>query len=84
MAKGGKIPIILLTCNRAKLLKQTLGSLFAVRGVSKEQVLVIQDGRDQAVEQVVKQAGLRLVQVSLSLSLGFKGLSISLYCWHLV
>ncbi len=62
VAKGGKIPIILLTCNRAKLLQQTLGSLFAVRGVSKDQVLVVQDGIDKAVEQVVRQAGLTLLQ----------------------
>ena len=30
--------------------------------MSKEQILVVQDGRDRAVEQVVRQAGLNLVQ----------------------
>ena len=33
---GGKIPIVLLTCNRPDQLRETLTSLLAVRGVSKE------------------------------------------------
>ncbi len=59
---GGKIPIVLLTCNRANLLEQTLGSLFAVRGVTKDSVVVIQDGRAADVQNVVQQHGLKLVQ----------------------
>jgi len=60
--QGHAIPIVLLTCSRATLLEQTLGSLFAVRGVKKENVVVMQDGRQQDVEQVVKAHGIQLVQ----------------------
>jgi len=59
---GGKLPIVLLTCNRAELLKQTLASLFSVRGVSKKNVLVIQDGNLPSVAQVVRDHGISLIQ----------------------
>jgi hypothetical protein len=61
---GGKLPILLLTCNRAKLLELTLDSLFAVRGVSKNNVVVIQDGRQADVQNVVESHGLKLIQNS--------------------
>lgn len=59
---GHKIPVVILTCNRATLLKETLASLFRVRGIQKKNILVIQDGKDEGVMNVVKEHGLDLDQ----------------------
>ena len=60
--KGGKIPVVMMTCNRANLLKTTLASLFSVRGIVRENVLVLQDGKNREVEAVVRDHNLQLVQ----------------------
>lgn len=59
---GGKIPIVLLTCSRPDQLRGTLKSLLAVRGVSRDNLLVAQDGAMQQVADVVKEFGLDLLQ----------------------
>lgn len=59
---GGKIPIVLLTCNRPDQLTNTLKSLLAVRGVTKDQILVSQDGAMQEVADVVRKNGIKLQQ----------------------
>ena len=59
---GGKIPIVLLTCNRPDQLRETLTSLLAVRGVSKENLLIAQDGAMQQIADVVYEFGLDLLQ----------------------
>lgn len=63
-------PILLLTCNRAGLLRETIRSLLTVRGVKKEQILVIQDGNMADVATVVKQNSISLVQNHGSLRRG--------------
>lgn len=63
-------PIILLTCNRAALLRETIASLLTVRGVKKEQILVIQDGTMADVAAVVKENSISLVQNHGSLRRG--------------
>ena len=60
--KGGKLPVVMMTCNRATLLKTTLASLFSVRGMSKSNVIVLQDGKDREVETIVRDHGLHLIQ----------------------
>jgi hypothetical protein len=60
--KGGMLPILMMTCNRAKLLEITLGSLLSVRGISKKQIIVSQDGKQSDVANVVKSHGLNLIQ----------------------
>ena len=62
LEKGGKIPIVLLTCNRPEQLQSTLASLLAVRGVSKENLIISQDGAMQEVADVVNKLGLQLIQ----------------------
>ena len=62
VAGGGKIPIVMMTCNRAELLKRTLASLFSVNGVTKANVVVLQDGNNVEVATVVKEHGLKLDQ----------------------
>lgn len=62
LGNGGVIPIVLLTCNRAELLEQTLGSLLTVAGVSRENILVSQDGAIKTVADVVKKNNLQLIQ----------------------
>ena len=62
LASGQKIPIVLLTCNRPDQLTNTLKSLLAVRGVSKDNMLVSQDGAMQAVADVVRKNGIKLLQ----------------------
>lgn len=59
---GGKIPIVLLTCNRPDQLKGTLASLLAARGVLKENIIIAQDGAMRAVKEVAEQSGLTLIQ----------------------
>ena len=43
--KGGKIPVLMMTCNRAELLKQTLASLFSVKGSRKLTWLFCRTGK---------------------------------------
>lgn len=62
VAGGGKIPIVMMTCNRAELLKRTLASLFSVKGVTKSNVVVLQDGKNVQVSAVVREHGLKLEQ----------------------
>ena len=59
---GGKIPIVLLTCNRPDQLKGTLASLLAARGVSIENVVIAQDGAMKAIKEIAEQSGLTLLQ----------------------
>ena len=42
LRSGGALPIVLLTCNRPEMLQKTLRDLLAVRGVRKQDVLVMQ------------------------------------------
>lgn len=56
------LPIVLLTCNRPQLLQNTVASLLAVRGVTKEQVLVAQDGAMKEVADLVRASGIALIQ----------------------
>lgn len=62
LQEGGALPIVLLTCNRPDQLKKTLDSLLSVRGVTKENLIVAQDGAMEAVAEVVKSNGLHLLQ----------------------
>lgn len=57
-----KLPIVLLTCNRPELLKNTIESLFKVTGVERDNVLVMQDGTMEEVANIVRQNNLQLVQ----------------------
>lgn len=59
IATGGRFPILIVTCDRAEMLAKTLDSIFSVRGVTKDDVFVIQDGRNEAVSQVLSSRGAR-------------------------
>jgi hypothetical protein len=59
---GKHLPIVLLTCNRADLLNQTLKSLLETRNIFKENILISQDGSLQAVADIAKHYGLALIQ----------------------
>jgi hypothetical protein len=61
LAKGGQIPIILLTCNRLELLEQTIQSLLKVSDVSKD-IIIIQDGEVPGVVVIAQKYNLQLVQ----------------------
>ena len=62
LQNGGALPIVLLTCNRPDQLKKTLDSLLSVRGVTKDNLIVAQDGAVKAVAEVAKTNGLKLLQ----------------------
>ncbi|CAM9760283.1 unnamed protein product [Pylaiella littoralis] len=62
LAEGGKLPIVLLTCNREELLGHTIESLRSVRGLDMNDVMVLQDGTDSQVEALVRKEGLYLEQ----------------------
>lgn len=51
---GGRLPVAVLAANRPDMLKDTLTSLLAVRGIRHADVLVVQDGSDVAVTQVAR------------------------------
>lgn len=55
-------PVVLLAANRPVLLEATIQSLLAVHGVSKEGILVVQDGNAEDVAKVVAQHALQIVQ----------------------
>lgn len=57
IATGGRFPILIVTCDRAEMLAKTLDSISSVRGVTKDDVFVIQDGRNEAVSQVLASRG---------------------------
>jgi hypothetical protein len=56
------IPIVLLTCNRAALLRNTLKSLLDVRGVRKYNVIVSQDGALPEIAEIAQEQDLPLIQ----------------------
>ena len=58
---GEKFSLVVLACNRPDYLKQTLDSLLDVDGVRKEDIIVVQDGNDASVIQVVQDYGLNIV-----------------------
>jgi hypothetical protein len=78
LASGKHLPVLLVTCNRPELLKLTLASLLQgtacqtidtgipyaclVRGLLKEDIVVVQDGALETVATVVRDAGLFLKQ----------------------
>ncbi|GBG24702.1 Protein O-linked-mannose beta-1,2-N-acetylglucosaminyltransferase 1 [Hondaea fermentalgiana] len=62
LAEHGHFPVVLLCYNREKRVRDTLESLFQVRGIQKSLVLVVQDGQYEPVSQVVLEAGVELVQ----------------------
>jgi hypothetical protein len=64
-----KIPFVLLTCNRAEQLQNTLTSLLQVRGVERDNIIVSQDGAMDSVASVVKNHGIKLVQNTKGLRL---------------
>jgi hypothetical protein len=66
---GRKLPIVLLTCNRANLLRETIQNLRRVRRVTTEDVIVVQDGAMKEVEEVVKLNGFKLIQNTVGLRL---------------
>lgn len=51
-------PIVLLAANRPELLDQTIQSLLQVDDVTKEKILVVQDGTMREVEEVIRRHGL--------------------------
>jgi len=62
IAQGGRIPIVLLTYNRHESLDHTLNSLFAVKGVQKSDVLILQDGGMSEIVNVARKHGVEVVQ----------------------
>ncbi|CAM9837029.1 unnamed protein product, partial [Laminaria digitata] len=62
LVAGKKLPVVLLTCNREALLRKTIESLRAVRGMDMSNVMVLQDGADPPVADLVRKEGLYLKQ----------------------
>ncbi len=56
------IPIVLLTCNRPQLLKNTLISLLNARGVTKDQIIISQDGNMKEVAELAREYEIHLIQ----------------------
>lgn len=63
------IPILLLTCNRFQLLDETLKSLEKVRGVTTENILIVQDGNMGQIADVANAHQIRLLKNTAGLRL---------------
>ena len=59
VASGGRLPVVVLTSDRASMLEKTLTSLLSVRGLAREAVVVYQHGTNVEVAAVVARFGLR-------------------------
>eukprot|EP00903_Cladosiphon_okamuranus_P011864 g11145.t1 len=62
LGRGEKFPVLLLACNRAELLGHTIESLRGVRGLDMGSIMVLQDGTDEKVAELVRNNGLYLKQ----------------------
>ncbi len=62
-------PIVLLTCCRPALLKETLQSLMKVRGVDSKKILIIQDGNTQDIVKIAQSHSIKVIQNTQSLGL---------------
>ena len=62
VAAGKRIPVVLLTHDRAAYLKRTLQALLRVRGVRKQDILISQHGGDTAVASVAQELGIAIEQ----------------------
>lgn len=61
LRRGERLPVLLLTCNRPELLKQTLQSLLQT-GVDPSDIIVVQDGALESVAEIVRSHNLHLKQ----------------------
>lgn len=59
IATGGRFPILLVTKDRVEQLANTLKSLLAVRGVTKEDIFVVQDGENGGIASILAEYGVR-------------------------
>lgn len=60
--KYANSPLVLLTCNRPQLLDETLRSALKVGGVSKDKILIVQDGNMQQIQDVAKRYSINIIQ----------------------
>lgn len=70
---GKKFPILLLTCNRPQLLELTIQSLLSVRGVTKSDILVSQDGTSEEVSNIISKYSLTFIQNTNRLNNNLRG-----------
>lgn len=68
-AKYSNSPIVLLTCNRPQLLDETLKSALQVHGVTKDKMIIVQDGNMQQIQDVAKRYGIHIIQNQLGIRL---------------
>ena len=66
---GNHIPIVLLTCNRPELLTETLASLLHVKGLSKANILISQDGALPEIKAIAVKNDIQIHQNTLKPSL---------------
>lgn len=59
VAAGGRLPVMVVTYNRAQMLQRTLDGLLAARGLQKDDIFVVQDGGDARVKRVLESGGWR-------------------------
>ena len=62
---GGRIPVVLLTCNRAQLLDGTLHSILQVDGISRENLILMQDGKLESIQRMAKKYRVEIYQNDL-------------------
>lgn len=63
------IPVLLLTCNRHQLLDQTLNSLSSVDKLTKDKILIVQDGSMIQIADVARTHNIKLIQNTAGLHL---------------
>ena len=62
---GGKIPVVLLTCNRPQLLDGTLHSILQVDGISRDNLMLMQDGKLESIQKMAQKYRVEIYQNNL-------------------
>jgi len=62
VSSGGRLPVLMVTAKRERVIRQSLSSLLSCRGIASDDVIVVQDGAHGPTAQVVRDLGVRLHQ----------------------
>ena len=53
VASGGRLPVALVTCCRPSMLRESLASLLSCRGITRDDIIVVQDASNPDVQKSV-------------------------------
>ena len=62
VSTGGRLPVLMVTAKREKMILQSLSSLLSCRGITADDVLVVQDGSHQPTAAAARSLGVTVHQ----------------------